>query len=70
MSNKTESGKFVLKAYSPKEIRGLYGVSEIVFKAWLKPIQSEIGELIGRYYNAKQIQIIINHLGIPGVIEL
>ena len=46
MSNKTEQGKFMLKAYSPKEIRNMYGVSASVFNKWTASFKDEIGELL------------------------
>jgi len=70
MSSKIADGKFVLKAYSPKEIRALYGISDLVYKSWTKPFKSEIGDLVGKYYTVKQVQIIIGHLGVPGIVEL
>jgi hypothetical protein len=70
MSSKTEAGKFMLKAYSPKEIHALYGISKLVFKTWTKSFESEIGEVKGKYYTVKQVQIIMEHLGVPGIVEL
>ncbi len=70
MSNKTEQGKFMLKAYSPKEIRNMYGVSANVFNRWTESFKDEIGELKGRYYTVSQVKIIIDKLGAPGIVEL
>ncbi len=68
MENKTE-GKFILKAYSQKEILKMYDVSYSVFKRWIESFEQEIGELKGNFYTIKQVQVIINHLGIPGIVE-
>lgn len=70
MSNKTEEGQFVLKAYSPKEIRNLYGVSSRTFKKWTEVFEKEIGEVKGKYYTVLQVKIIIDKLGAPGILEL
>lgn len=70
MSDTTEKGKFILRAYSPKEIRNLYGISARSFKKWTEHFKDEIGEAKGRYYNVAQVKIIIERLGTPGVIEL
>lgn len=70
MNSKTEQGKFMLKAYSPKEIRNLYGVSACTFKKWTESFQDEIGELKGKYYTVTQVKIIIDKLGAPGIVEL
>lgn len=70
MSNKTEEGKFVLKAYSPKEMRNLYGVSPRTFKKWTEAFENEIGKVKGKYYTVTQVKIIIEKLGTPGIVEL
>ncbi|MDP3557681.1 MAG: hypothetical protein Q8T03_09925 [Bacteroidota bacterium] len=70
MSNKIEEGKFMLKAYSPKEIRNMYGVSACTFKKWTESFKDEIGELKGKYYTVSQVKIIIDKLGAPGIVEL
>ncbi|MBA3706193.1 MAG: hypothetical protein H0W84_09930 [Bacteroidetes bacterium] len=69
MSNKTEEGKFILKAYSQKEILAMYDISYSVFKRWIKSFEQEIGELKGNFYTIKQVLVIIDHLGIPGIVE-
>lgn len=70
MSNKSGAGRFVLKAYSPKEIRNLYDVSALTFKKWTESFKDEIGELKGKYYTVSQVKIIIDKLGAPGIVEL
>lgn len=70
MSNKTDAGKFSLKAYSPKEVRNLYGVSPRTFKKWTESFEKEIGEVKGKYYTVMQVKIIIDKLGTPGIVEL
>lgn len=70
MGNKTEDGKFMLRAYSPKEIRNLYGVSALTYRKWTESFKDEIGELKGKYYTVAQVKIIIDKLGAPGIVEL
>lgn len=69
MSNKKEEGKFVLRAYTPKEMRNLYGVSSHIFKKWIEDFQDEIGELKANSYTIAQVRTIIDKLGIPGTVE-
>jgi hypothetical protein len=69
MANKTEDGKFILKAYSPKEIRGFYGVSIRTFKKWTEDFEEELGEVKGKFYTVTQVKFIIDKLGTPGVVE-
>lgn len=54
-----------IRAYTLKEIAGLYCVSKITFKKWLKPFEKEIGVRIGHFYSVKQIKIILDKLGMP-----
>ena len=70
MSEKTEEGKFMLRAYSPKEMRNLYGVSPRTFKKWTENFKNEIGEVKGKFYTVAQVKIIIEKLGAPGIVEL
>ncbi len=69
MANKSTDGKFILKAYSPKEIRSYYGVSIRTFKKWTEDFEKEIGEVKGKFYTVTQVKLIIDKLGTPGVIE-
>lgn len=70
MSNKIAEGKFMLKAYSPKEVRNMYGVSALTYRKWTEGFKGEIGELKGKYYTVAQVKIIIDKLGAPGIVEL
>jgi transposase len=70
MSSKLTEGQFMLKAYSPKEIRNMYGVSALTFKKWIEDFTEELGELKGKYYTVAQVKLIIDHLGAPGIVEL
>jgi hypothetical protein len=58
-----------VRAYTLKQIAGLYGVSNQTFKLWLKPFEKEMGKRIGHFYSVKQIEIIIDKLGTPGGID-
>lgn len=69
MSYKTENKRFALKAYSQKEILAMYDISYSVFKRWIKAFETELGELNGNYYTIKQVQLLIDKLGMPSVIE-
>jgi transposase-like protein len=57
-----------IKAYSTKELAGIYGVCDKTFKKWIKPFQQEIGQRQGRYYNVAQVTIIFSKLGVPSKI--
>ncbi len=55
-----------IKAYTPKELASLYGVSIKTLRTWLLPHQKEVGERRSKYYTARQIRIIFERLGEPG----
>jgi len=59
---------FVLKTYSKKELSNLLQISPCVLRAWLKALQPDLGEPIGRLFSVRQVEIIINAYGIPGQI--
>jgi len=61
---------FQLRAYTPKEIRVLYGLSQRSFKTWTDPHKEELGPLVGKYYTVKQVKFIIDTFGVPGFIEI
>ena len=58
-----------VRAYTLKQIAGLYCVSNQTFKLWLKPFENEIGKRIGHFYSVKQIKIILEKLGTPDGID-
>lgn len=57
--------RFPIKAYSKKELAGIYNVSNKTFTTWLKPFKEMIGIKRSWYYTVKQVVIIIESLGIP-----
>lgn len=58
-----------VKPYSLTELARIYGVTNRTMKIWIKPFDAEVGEKIGRLYNAKQIKVIFEKLGLPGKAE-
>lgn len=53
-----------------KELSALYQVSTKVFRSHIKPFLNEIGERHGNYFTVKQIEIIIDKLGLPPDVEI
>ena len=53
------------KPYSTKELSHMYGVSDRVFRKWLKPFEEAIGKKTGHFYTNIQIEIIFEKLGYP-----
>lgn len=62
--------KIVLDRYSIKELASLYDINHRTMKKWIYPFQADIGQKIGRYYNANQVKIIFDKVGLPGDYEL
>lgn len=62
--------KIQVRTYSVKEVADLYCISNKTLKKWLKPFENELGERMGYFYNPKQVRIIFEKLGLPGVINL
>lgn len=61
--------KFELKAYSKKELAEKYSISIRTFNTWLKPFEEKVGAKRGRYYTVNQVIIIVDVLGLPGVMH-
>jgi hypothetical protein len=55
----------VIKPYSTKELSNMYGVSDRIFRKWLKPFEEAIGKKTGHFYTTMQIEIIFGKLGYP-----
>lgn len=68
--NEIVTPKIQLKAYSLKELSGLYECSGKTMKTWLAPLQNEIGPRVGRFYTPKQVKIIFEELGVPCIVYL
>ncbi len=54
-----------VQPYSKKELCDLYNIKHRVLAGWLAPFKHEIGEMTGRYYTAKQVEIIFDKIGLP-----
>ncbi len=57
-----------VKPYTPSEVAMIYGVSLKTFNRWLRPHHTALGTREGRYYNARQVRIIFDRMGLPGEI--
>ena len=58
---------FVLKAYTKKELRLLYGnVSESTFRRWLKKIPETAQPTASNILDVTQVEAILKKYGVPG----
>lgn len=65
----TTNTTIAIKPYSLTELAAIYGVTVRTIKKWIAPFEKETGEKIGRYYNALQVKIIFDKLGLPEVVN-
>lgn len=55
-----------VKPYSLTELANIYGITNRTMKSWIVRHNEAIGEKVGRLYNAKQVAINFDRLGLPG----
>ena len=61
--------QIMIQPYMMCELCDIYNVSDKTLRNWLNRIKSELGERYGRYYSAKQVEIIFKNFGVPYLIE-
>ncbi len=59
----------VIKPYTKKELKHLYGISSRVLRSWLHKHDAILGKNT-KTFNLKQIEFIFNHFGFPKVVKL
>jgi len=71
MKTDTSHGNtFILRSYTVAELAEIYEISVPTMRKWLLPFKSEIGVRPGHAYNPKQVQLIIDRLGVPSTIQI
>jgi hypothetical protein len=66
-NEESKSITFVLKAYTKKEMRQLYGnIPESTFRRWLKQIPETANTGSKNWLNVNQVQAILDAHGVPG----
>lgn len=63
----TTTNTIEIKPYNLTELSRIYNVTARTIKKWIAPFEKEVGIKNGRYYNALQVKIIFEKLGLPGV---
>jgi hypothetical protein len=69
MSQRKKEHAIPIRPYTLKELAGLYCVSKLTFKRWLKPFEKDIGDRNGYFYSIQQIKTILAKLGTPDGID-
>lgn len=64
-----EAGCLIIKSYMLKDLSEIYGVSNNIFKRWLKPYENELGKRKGHFYNIQQVEFMISKFGLPRKVE-
>lgn len=66
MNEEKENNVFVIKAFTKKELRLLYGIPEASFRRWLKGIPETSNTGRKNWLTALQVEAIIKTYGVPG----
>lgn len=66
----TTGKNFKVQPYTIVGLARMYGVSKRTFKVWLRPFSNDLGERQGYYYTVKQVEMIIDKIGLPSEIPL
>lgn len=56
-----------LKPMTLLQLSQFYGVSRKTLKSWMDEFKEELGTVRGRIFNVKQVKIVFENLGIPGM---
>ncbi len=57
------------KAVSKSVLHQSYECSPYTFRQWIKKINKDLGAYEGGLYTPKQVQMIVDHLGEPPIVE-
>lgn len=63
---KENNNVFVIKAFTKKELRLLYGIPEASFRRWLKGVPETSSTGRKNWLTALQVEAIIKMYGVPG----
>jgi hypothetical protein len=64
----SEKTSIEIKPYMLNELAKFYQVSDPTLRSWIKGFSDKLGKRVGRYYSAKQVEIIFQELGCPKTI--
>lgn len=60
---------YEIRPYNTKELAHIYRVQPRIFRKWLQPHLSCLGERTSRYFTALQVKLIFEKLGLPGPVS-
>ncbi len=69
MNEQIKERTFILKTYTRKELREIYGVPPKTFQRWLEPFNEAWGMKNKRYLTIEQVRKIVEQFGIPGELK-
>lgn len=57
---------FIIRAYTKKELRLLYGIPKSTFRRWLIPLRDMFKSKNNNWLNAAEVELFVNEYGFPG----
>lgn len=61
----TTKERLEIKPYTTQELSVLYNMSSRTFRRNIAGIKEKLGKRIGHFYNVKQVEMIMEHMGRP-----
>jgi len=65
-----QQGNLLIKPYRFKDLLSIYGVSKRVLKRWMEKYRDGLGEKEGDYYSIRQVELLVEKIGLPRKIML
>jgi len=56
-------------SYTHGELAEMYNVSPRILHRWIEPILDKVGKRVGHYYNRRQVEVIMDHCGVPPALK-
>ncbi len=56
-----------IKPYSHKEIVDMYEITNLIFIAWIAQHKEQLGEIVGKRYTIRQVELMFEKLGRPRI---
>ena len=60
-----ENKGWMIKAFTPGELAGLYEITTKTLKSWIDPHIDMVGKRRSKYYTSLQVKKIFDCLGVP-----
>ncbi|MDP3146025.1 MAG: hypothetical protein Q8T03_13410 [Bacteroidota bacterium] len=64
---KNTNNSFMIRAYTKKELRQLYGIPKSTFLRWLLPLRSKLKSQRSNWLTAAEVECFVKEYGFPGI---